>query len=195
MEPGDDHLIVDRVETDESGNLRIFANANIDDIQSQLSMQLSIQQQRKFKESYKKEMESHLEEAEEQEEQMKVDAVEFMREGVDWSKLKEGFQHIIWKKKLYEHLVNFEYDEAINIVDYIKDDFQKQLDMVLFEEDVSMKLIQWSEGSEGCNRDEITGDDEIALGLGDQLNHVNNVIVGQHLKSLKFVLEKCTDVV
>ena len=107
--------------------------------------------------------------------------------------MEEGLQQVVWKRELYEHLVKFEYDEAIKIVDYIKKDLQKHLDEVLFEEDVDMTVVH--SGKDGKMTKITKKDDEIALVFGDQLNYVNNVIVGQHLERLKRVLEKCTDVV
>ena len=188
MQPGDDHLIVDRVETDESGNIRIFAKAT-----KSTKSQLSIQKQRKLKFYYKKEMGSHFEAAKQLEEEIKGQMAKISREGVDWSEMEEGLQQVVWKRELYEHLVKFEYDEAIKIVDYIKKDLQKHLDEVLFEEDVNMTVVHYGKGDKMTK---ITKkDDEIALVFGDQLNYVNNVIVGQHLERLKRVLEKCTDVV
>lgn len=164
------HMVVDHVERDESDNLQIFVKEMVEeDIQPLKSKR----KQRKLKKGYLQEMNSNIESTIIQ---IKEAKQMFMKDGGNLSEFDSTFPELGLKKRFFEHLVRYECDEAMEIVDIMKKGIQDNIDELLFENDG-------------------TGTDGDVLMWTNELKFVEDEFVGEHIRGLKMVMKLCPDVI
>ena len=145
--------------------------------------------QRHNKARYTKYMLEELHVQSEEEKEGKKAAVEFMRMGFNFGQMQATLKRMKLYGEIYEHLLHFRLEEAVQAQSELKASLQEALDGHMFgeiEDRIKMIGLSLTDG----DRPLIDQDDRTAVKLGEDMKYVDRVI-GNDIDYLRAVRQMC----